>query len=77
MKNNNFFINITEALEYFLKAEQLDPGFYKKNAQMLAQTYWRLGNIEEAKKWREITLKMPTVTLDDEEAHQSAKALNL
>jgi hypothetical protein len=55
----------------------LEPGFYKKNAQMLAQTYARLGNRDEARKWRETTLQMPTITLDDREAHQAAEALKL
>jgi tetratricopeptide (TPR) repeat protein len=65
-----------EALKLFLKAEQLDPGFYKKNAQMLASTYYRLGKYDDAKKWKQTALAMPTKTLDDEEAHQQALKIN-
>lgn len=66
-----------EALKLFLKAEQLDPGFYKKNAQMLASTYYRLGKYDDAKKWKQTALAMPTKTLDDEEAHQQALKINV
>jgi tetratricopeptide (TPR) repeat protein len=65
------------ALALFLKAEQLEPGFYKKNAQMLASTYYRLGKYDDAKKWKQTALAMPTKTLDDEEAHQQASKLNV
>ena len=65
------------ALALFLKAEQLDPGFYKKNAQMLASTYYKLGKVDEAKKWKATALAMPTKTLDDKEAHEQATKLNV
>jgi hypothetical protein len=63
------------ALEQFLKAEALEPGFYKKNAQMIASTYARLGKQAEAKEWKAKALAMPTKTLDDEEAHSQALKL--
>lgn len=36
-----------------------------------------MGNKEEAKKWKATTLAMPTKTLDDAEAEESVKKINV
>lgn len=32
-----------EALQYFLKAEKAEPGFWNKNALMIAKSYEKIG----------------------------------
>eukprot|EP00013_Stygamoeba_regulata_P025386 CAMPEP_0177654352 /NCGR_PEP_ID=MMETSP0447-20121125/14280_1 /TAXON_ID=0 /ORGANISM="Stygamoeba regulata, Strain BSH-02190019" /LENGTH=430 /DNA_ID=CAMNT_0019157983 /DNA_START=96 /DNA_END=1384 /DNA_ORIENTATION=- len=61
-----------EAEMHFLKAEEMDPGFYKKNALLLAKTYLRLNQKDEAIVWLDLALAIPTKNLDDEEAHAEA-----
>ncbi|KAM9339364.1 regulator of microtubule dynamics protein 3 isoform 1-T1 [Symphorus nematophorus] len=57
-----------DALENFLKAEELSPGFSKTVRLYIAKCHKELGNISEATNWTELALKMPTNTNDDEEA---------
>eukprot|EP00013_Stygamoeba_regulata_P002885 CAMPEP_0177631726 /NCGR_PEP_ID=MMETSP0447-20121125/1901_1 /TAXON_ID=0 /ORGANISM="Stygamoeba regulata, Strain BSH-02190019" /LENGTH=285 /DNA_ID=CAMNT_0019133225 /DNA_START=38 /DNA_END=895 /DNA_ORIENTATION=+ len=43
-----------EALQHFLDAEALDPGFYFDNAKGLATVYERLGDNENHAKWERV-----------------------
>ncbi|TKS75766.1 Regulator of microtubule dynamics protein 3 [Collichthys lucidus] len=56
-----------DALENFLKAEELSPGFSKTVRLYIAQCHRELGNISEATNWTELALKTPTNSNDDEE----------
>ncbi|XP_038582415.1 regulator of microtubule dynamics protein 3 isoform X1 [Micropterus salmoides] len=56
-----------DALENFLKAEELCPGFSRTVRLYIAKCHKDLGNISEATNWTELALKMPTNTHDDEE----------
>ncbi|KAM6992106.1 LOW QUALITY PROTEIN: regulator of microtubule dynamics protein 3 [Tautogolabrus adspersus] len=56
-----------EALENFLKAEELGPGFSKTVRLYIAKCHQELGNISEATNWTELALKMNTCSDDDEE----------
>ncbi|XP_076016285.1 regulator of microtubule dynamics protein 3 [Genypterus blacodes] len=56
-----------DALENFLKAEELHPGFSKTVRLYIAKCHKELGNIPEARNWTELALKMPASTKDDEE----------
>lgn len=56
-----------DALENFLKAEELSPGFSKTVRLYIAKCHQELGNISEATNWTELALKMPANTSDDEE----------
>ncbi|XP_040921134.1 regulator of microtubule dynamics protein 3 [Toxotes jaculatrix] len=56
-----------DALENFLKAEELSPGFSKTVRLYIAKCHKELGNISEARNWTELALKMPTNAKDDEE----------
>ncbi|XP_070705331.1 regulator of microtubule dynamics protein 3 [Pempheris klunzingeri] len=56
-----------DALENFLKAEELSPGFSKTVRLFIAKCHKELGNLSEATNWTELALKMPTNTDNDEE----------
>uniref|UniRef100_UPI0037E8C25A regulator of microtubule dynamics protein 3 n=1 Tax=Semicossyphus pulcher TaxID=241346 RepID=UPI0037E8C25A len=56
-----------DALENFLKAEELSPGFSKTVRLYIAKCHQELGNISEATNWTELALKMTSHSNDDEE----------
>ncbi|KAL7388521.1 hypothetical protein ABVT39_015523 [Epinephelus coioides] len=62
-----------DALENFLKAEELSPGFSKVVRLYIAQCHKELGNISEATNWTELALKMPTNSNDDETSKLEAQ----
>lgn len=64
-----------EALEHFLSAEKLEPGFYKKNTLMIGKVYARQDRRVDAKRWLEACLAQPIRTMDDQEAHAEAQTL--
>ncbi|XP_022070917.2 regulator of microtubule dynamics protein 3 [Acanthochromis polyacanthus] len=59
-----------DALENFLKAEELSPGFSRTVRLYIAKCHKELGNISEATNWAELALKMPTNTDNDEETRK-------
>lgn len=61
-----------EALDYFLKAEAVDPNFYSKNLLMLGKTYLGLNDKEKAKLWLTKAKEYPPLTLEDKEVHKEA-----
>jgi len=65
----------SEALECFLQAETLEPGFYKKNALMLAKTYMKLKDQKNPNFWLSKCVAMPIDTPDDMTAHEEAVSL--
>ncbi|XP_059212432.1 regulator of microtubule dynamics protein 3 [Centropristis striata] len=62
-----------DALENFLKAEELSPGFSKAVRLNIAQCHKELGNISEATNWTELALKMPTNSNDVETSKLEAQ----
>lgn len=64
-----------EALGYFKKAEENDPGFYNKNKVMLGKVYLRLKDKEAAKVNLMKSLEYTDTTVDDTEARKEATDL--
>ncbi|XP_054893537.1 regulator of microtubule dynamics protein 1 [Poeciliopsis prolifica] len=64
-----------EALEFFLKAEQVDPNFYSKNLLMLGKTYMAMNDKEKALHWLTRAKEYPVHTLEDKEVHKEAVEL--
>ncbi|XP_076872740.1 regulator of microtubule dynamics protein 3 [Brachyhypopomus gauderio] len=50
---------LNEALENFLKAEELNPGFSKTVRLYIAKCHKELGNHSEARNWAQLALNMP------------------
>ncbi|XP_005814491.1 regulator of microtubule dynamics protein 3-like [Xiphophorus maculatus] len=67
--------SIHDALENFLKAEELRPGFSRNVRLYIAKCHKDLGNISEATNWTRLALKMPTD--NDEEAYELEAQLQL
>uniref|UniRef100_W5N4T6 Regulator of microtubule dynamics 3 n=1 Tax=Lepisosteus oculatus TaxID=7918 RepID=W5N4T6_LEPOC len=55
---------VQEALENFLKAEELSPGFSKAVRVYIAKCYRDLGNSTEVKKWVELASEMPNMSYE-------------
>ncbi|CAB1435129.1 unnamed protein product [Pleuronectes platessa] len=61
------YSTLHDALEIFLKAEELSPGFSKAVRLYIAKCHKELGNISEATNWTELALNMTTNSDNDEE----------
>ncbi|WKX88877.1 hypothetical protein Q1695_008483 [Nippostrongylus brasiliensis] len=61
-----------QALHYFLKAEEISPGFYSTNTYYIGEAYEKMGNRDEAVKYYINAFKMPVITADDQVIHQKA-----
>ncbi|XP_022193849.2 regulator of microtubule dynamics protein 1 [Nilaparvata lugens] len=64
-----------EALEYFRKAEEIQPNFYNQNLFMLGQTYMKLGDKDEAKRFLTQAVNYKVTTEDDRKAKMDAENL--
>ncbi|KAM9496061.1 regulator of microtubule dynamics protein 3 [Clarias gariepinus] len=60
--------SLHQALENFLKAEELKPGFSRAVRLYIAKCHKDLGNAPEARKWAHLALATPTIT-----PHQEAR----
>ncbi|KAK6726419.1 hypothetical protein RB195_004626 [Necator americanus] len=60
------------ALQHFLKAEEISPRFYSTNTYYIGETLEKMGNKTEAMKYFKDAFKMPVVTADDSSIHQKA-----
>ncbi|KAF0303948.1 Regulator of microtubule dynamics protein 1 [Amphibalanus amphitrite] len=61
-----------EALEYFLKAEEAQPGSYSMNLLMIAKSYQKLKDNDNAIVYLKKTRDYPVKTMDDQQAHKEA-----
>ncbi|XP_039287764.1 regulator of microtubule dynamics protein 1-like [Nilaparvata lugens] len=64
-----------EALEYFRKAEEIQPNFYNQNLFMLGQTYMKLGDKDVAKRFLTQAVNYKVTTEDDRKAKMDAENL--
>ncbi|KAM4693017.1 regulator of microtubule dynamics protein 2 [Discoglossus pictus] len=66
---------IQEALQYFLKAEELHPGYSKYNYVFLAKCYKDLGQKGNALKYCDAASAIVSVTKEDNDAEKELEAL--
>jgi tetratricopeptide (TPR) repeat protein len=64
-----------EAIDYFERAERLDPNFYSMNQLMIAKGYLSLSKKTEARQWLEKLEKFDAKTEEDKTAVDEAKEL--
>ncbi|KAF6208615.1 hypothetical protein GE061_017073 [Apolygus lucorum] len=68
-----------EALEYFVRAEEVEPRFYSQNLLMLGKTYLKLKEEDKARYYLDLASNYPASTDDDQiarkEAHDLLKTL--
>ncbi|KAM6954032.1 regulator of microtubule dynamics protein 3 [Aplochiton taeniatus] len=57
--------SLHDALQNFLKAEELNPGFSKTVRLYIAKCHKELGNISEATNWTKLAVKMPNTNEED------------
>lgn len=56
---------VQDALQSFLKAEELQPGFSKAGRVYISKCYRELGKNSEARQWMKLALELPDVTNED------------
>ncbi|XP_005316470.2 regulator of microtubule dynamics protein 3 isoform X1 [Ictidomys tridecemlineatus] len=56
---------VQDALQSFLKVEELQPGFSKAGRVYISKCYRELGKNTEAKRWMKLALELPDVTNED------------
>ena len=66
-----------DALDYFLRAEKVSPGFWKKNQLMIAQCHLSIGDKAKAKTWLLTAKTIPIETDEDQEAENEIEKLLL
>ncbi|KAJ8290409.1 hypothetical protein GJAV_G00012430 [Gymnothorax javanicus] len=66
---------LRDALENFLKAEGLRPGFSRTARLYIAKCHKELGNISEARTWAGLAFKMPKVSNEGEDASSLEEAI--
>ncbi|XP_040849030.1 regulator of microtubule dynamics protein 2 isoform X4 [Ochotona curzoniae] len=64
---------VPEALQNFLKAEELHPGFSLPNYMYLAKCYTDLNQNQNALKFCDLALLLPSVTKEDQAAQTEVK----
>ena len=69
--------NFSDALKYFIQAENVSPGFWKKNQLMIAQCYFNLGDKKTAKEWLLTAKSIPIKTEEDQTADNDIEKLLL
>ena len=66
-----------DALDYFMRAERVSPGFWKKNQLMIAQCHMSLGDKAKAKTWLLTAKTIPCNTEEDQVAENEIEKLLL
>ncbi|XP_006831962.1 PREDICTED: regulator of microtubule dynamics protein 3 [Chrysochloris asiatica] len=56
---------VQDALQSFLKVEELQPGFSKAGRVYISKCYRELGKNSEARRWMKLALELPNLTNED------------
>ncbi|XP_061437551.1 regulator of microtubule dynamics protein 2-like isoform X2 [Lethenteron reissneri] len=67
--------SVNEALQYFLKAEELQPNFSKANQVFIVKCCASLGLQEELQRWTASAQKLPALTAQDRRVQQDLEHL--
>ncbi|XP_052505301.1 regulator of microtubule dynamics protein 2 [Budorcas taxicolor] len=67
---------VQEALQNFLKVEELQPGFSKSNYMFMAKCYVDLNQIDNAVKFCNLAMLLPCITKEDEDAQKEVKKIS-
>ncbi|XP_057165015.1 regulator of microtubule dynamics protein 2 isoform X2 [Ursus arctos] len=67
---------VEEALQNFLKVEELHPGFSKSNYLFLAKCYIDLEQTDNAMKFCNLAVLLPCVTKEDKDAQKEVKKIS-
>ncbi|XP_006158749.1 regulator of microtubule dynamics protein 3 isoform X1 [Tupaia chinensis] len=68
---------VQDALQSFLKAEELQPGFSKAGRVYISKCYRELGKNSEARRWMKLALELPDVTKEDSAFHKDLEELEV
>lgn len=68
---------VQDALQSFLKAEELQPGFSKAGRVYISKCYRELGQNSEARQWVKLALELPDVTNEDSAFQKDLEELQL
>jgi hypothetical protein len=63
-----------ESLTYLHKCDELQPNYWKKNALLIAEVYYKKRDWANSKKWTEKALAIPSKTEEEETVHEEAQA---
>ncbi|XP_036080582.1 regulator of microtubule dynamics protein 2 isoform X2 [Rousettus aegyptiacus] len=67
---------VQEALQHFLKVEELHPGFSKSNYMFLAKCYRDLEQVDKAAKFCNLAVLLPCVTKEDKDAQKEVTKIS-
>ncbi|VCW99197.1 unnamed protein product [Gulo gulo] len=68
---------VQDALQSFLKAEELQPGFSKAGRVYISKCYRELGKNSEARQWMKLALELPDVTNEDSAFQKDLEELEI
>ncbi|KAI1895453.1 hypothetical protein AGOR_G00106430 [Albula goreensis] len=66
---------LQDALDNFLKAEELSPGFSRTARLYIAKCHKDLGNISQARDWAELAFQTPKISYEDGDSSSLEEAL--
>lgn len=68
---------VQDALQSFLKAEELHPGFSKAGRVYISKCYRELGKNSEARRWMKLALELPDVNNEDSALQKDLEELEV
>nr|XP_004660845.2 regulator of microtubule dynamics protein 3 isoform X2 [Jaculus jaculus]XP_045013653.1 regulator of microtubule dynamics protein 3 isoform X2 [Jaculus jaculus] len=74
---NPLSASVQDALQSFLKAEELQPGFSKAGRVYISKCYRELGKNSEARRWMKLARELPDITNEDSSFQQELEELEV